>query len=259
MGANVRAKLGPSFMLDEERLRRLHQKISERSAALKDVFDFEYRVLRADTYSYTTQKIDDILAEANAGHERIVEINIQSTKDSQIDHHLSFSDDGIAFRIDGDDRDAVFLLFSDVKEYIVSSIVRRRLLNMFSGRWIPRISSLLFGVVSLIVIIGIYRDSVPAADDADAKLDFLVQQQIMINDFLPYMFGLMALVLILLFLVDMLPSIASKIWPPHLFLIGGEIGRYEKRKRIQERVVWGVVVAFIVSALAGLISGMFIA
>jgi hypothetical protein len=259
MGANVRAKLGSSFLLDEERLRRLHQKITERSAALGDIFDFEYRVLRADTYSYTTKRIEDILAEVNSGHERLRELNLQSTKESEIEYYLSFGQNGITIQIDGDNRDAVFLLFSDVREYITSSIARRSRLAFFNSRLMLNAIPVIFSLALLFLYYQFSGIKAPLeSEDLETKMNFLVQQQGIMNDLIPYMFGLMALIAISLVFLEAIPKIASRIWPPHVFLVGGEVARYEKRKRIQERLVWGVGVAFVVSALAGLLIGVFL-
>jgi len=122
------------FLLDETRLRKLKDIIENRETRVSDS-KIIYQVYRGDSYSYETESVDDVVNEDNEDWRRITRLDLRiALPDPEDDDHqgalhfrLSFSyKEGCELRISADDRDRVFLLFSDLRDYIQNEVTVTR-------------------------------------------------------------------------------------------------------------------------------------
>lgn len=114
------------FAIDERRLRKLVDIIESRLRAAELSNDLVFVVYRSDHAKFATQSLSAVLQEENAPSAKLVGFELSLTPDTPISVRLSFRDDqGASLLVEGEDRDLVFLLYSDVKAYIEAEIQRR--------------------------------------------------------------------------------------------------------------------------------------
>src|SRR5687767_6503838 len=115
MAAYVEHKFTRGFLLDEERLRRLRDIIAKRTEHAN--LPLTFKVYRGDSYSYETDSLDDVAREDNEDWRKITRLDVLINGKDELSFELTFSKDGAFLKIVGADRDKVFLLFSDIRDY----------------------------------------------------------------------------------------------------------------------------------------------
>ena len=268
MPAFVEHSFKGGFLLDEPRLRKIKDIIESREARNSQA-KIVYRVYRGDSYSYDTESVDDVVNEENEDWRRITRLDLrvspkseEAGKKSDFAFLLSFSGkEGCELRIAADDRDRVFLLFSDLREYIQHEVAVTRAIDRERGRGLQLVLSV--GVLIGAVLAGMYftehfdpelsRQALESAD-VPTKLNFLIKHREV------GMFTWKALVsvgvgmaLSLLVLLGSTGAIVALIFPGNEFLFGKRKQRFERRQRLTGNLLWGVGVALAVSVLAGFI------
>jgi len=119
MPAYVEHEFPRGFILDEERLRKLAHLVSER---LANTGAFQFHVYRGDAFTYTTDSVDEVLKEDNADWRRLTKLELRTVAPTDLALFLSFSSSGTRVEIEGTNRDAVFLLFSDLRAYLKEEV-----------------------------------------------------------------------------------------------------------------------------------------
>ena len=114
MAAYVEHRFKRGFLLDEEKLRKLVNLITQRLGKSEPPIPYKLRVFRADPYSYETSNVEDIVNEDHADWRRITRLQIEASRQKDFEFELTFSDEGTSLNLDGDDRDQVYLLLSDL-------------------------------------------------------------------------------------------------------------------------------------------------
>jgi hypothetical protein len=255
------------FLLDEARLRKIKDVVEGREAKQSDT-RIVYRVYRGDSYSYETESVDDVINEDNEDWRRITRLDLKISHGPNTDRKpeklaflLSFSDkDGCELHIAADDRDRVFLLFSDLREYIQHEVTTTRRVDKETGRFLGLLVSmgLLVGTLMTGLFIAQHFDpelSKKALDstDVNTKLNFLIRHRDLgalgWKGFAGMVLGLM---LSLAALFGSGSALVSLIFPGNEFLFGRRKDRFEKRQRLTANLLWGVGVALVVSVVAGL-------
>ncbi|MGZ0167139.1 MAG: hypothetical protein ACKVII_24715, partial [Planctomycetales bacterium] len=165
------------FLLDEARLRKLHEIVDRR---LDDRNSPTYKVYRGDSYSYTTPSLDDVVAEENEDWRQITRLDVLGVSTDDLDLALTFSRKGAELRLTGDERDAVFLLFSDIREFMHNEVATTFAITSEYHRIIVMV---LVGVAMCSMILGMSQmQSAEGASEAlDAsevvdKLDYLIHR-----------------------------------------------------------------------------------
>jgi hypothetical protein len=134
MAAFVEHSFPHGFLLDEERLRKLKDLIENRLAKMPTHPQLVYKVYRGDSYSYTTTSVEDVAKEDNEDWRRITRLELSVDSKNDLVFLLSFSAKGCDLRITGADRDNVFLVFSDVRDYVHNEVAVVRGLTRTSVR-----------------------------------------------------------------------------------------------------------------------------
>ncbi|HCB2264951.1 hypothetical protein, partial [Citrobacter freundii] len=121
MAANVEFDFPNYFEVDEEKLRRIHSILKNRlPEEHKDSINFIIK--RSDNFIYQTESINDIIKEPNDSTSKIDSVKIyHESEDLNVGISLS-NKNGASINVLGENRDDVFLLSSELKEYISKEV-----------------------------------------------------------------------------------------------------------------------------------------
>jgi len=269
MGAHVDFEFKRDFMIDEERLRSIHNIIYDRmdkEYKLKPV----YMIYCTDNYVYTTDSIEDILKEENNEFKKITRLKIipeQNTNNFKFTLEFNSKqtydiEATTTLKVEGEDRDFVFLFFSDLKTYLISEVNTRRKISLkILGliRILPLFSILIIPSYFLFDNNVFERDIALNTQDINIKLNYIINN-IAIKGFSNYrtLYYLLIPVLILIsysesFSITLNKVISQYLYPSNLFLFGKELTRFNKILDLRSKIIWGEIVTLIISVLASLI------
>lgn len=259
MGAYVDHKFDRGFILDEERLRKLHELITSRLAKFERPLSPSYKVFRGDSYSYETDSVEDVAKEDNEDWRAIAKLEIVARDLDVFDFKLSFSSKGPIIEISGDDRDFVFLLFSDLKAYIQDQILVGRVLSKDTARAIGMLIMLVALPGVLFSALGrarsdpaFTRAALESSDLAD-KLNYLIEVGLR-NQPGAEVYALIVIMIISLVITSGALEAAWRVaFPSNVFLFGARKVAFERRRTLLGRIFWVVIVGLGVSAAAGLL------
>ncbi|HCC5798362.1 TPA: hypothetical protein M5846_004888, partial [Citrobacter freundii] len=130
MAANVEFDFPNYFEVDEEKLRRIHSILKNRlPEEHKDSINFIIK--RSDNFIYQTESINDIIKEPNDSTSKIDSVKIyHESEDLNVGISLS-NKNGASINVLGENRDDVFLLSSELKEYISKEVA-----NIKGMKWL---------------------------------------------------------------------------------------------------------------------------
>jgi len=262
MAASVEHRFTRGFLLDEEKLRKLVSLITERLAKSEPPIPHRFRVFRADSYSYETSNVDDIVNEDHADWRKITRLQIEASREKEFEFELTFSDEGTTLELNGEDRDQVYLLLSDLREYLKNEVntclLISRQTHMSLSLILPLVLVAVVGVLTLwkITESPSQADIQRALDSGQVgeKLDLLVQQLRRPGEhfsLLAVWFGSMPLMALLMF-SGAIRRIIVFFCPSNLFLFGSQKHKYERRKRLLAKILWALIIGFLISVVAGL-------
>ena len=158
----------------------------------------------------------------------------------------------------------MFLLFSELKEYLTNEVCTKKVTSNF----ISNASLPLFLIIFLgMFIIKIFMDyTTPNIDgqlvsnllqsnDINEKINFLIQLETKPNNTSSDIFFIIGLLVLLLCMVSR-ESFAKFIlyfYPNNLFLFGKEIDRYKKRLDLRSKLFWIIFMGILVSIVGSLL------
>lgn len=260
MSAHVEHDFEKGFILDEVRIRKLHEIVEVRVRKLPSEPKLLLKVYRGDSLSYETEDVGVVVGEDNDDWRTVTRIDFLAGIEDVFLFRLSFSPRRVSLFITGDDRDAVFLLFSDIRDYLTNEVL--------SGYPVSRDVSRLVGLMimffattgffwSMLSSIEPDRDAVAAAiasDDAITKLNFILEERANRSiGMLPYGWLAAMIVAMMVSVGGMFESVWRFAFPTNLFLFGRRKQTFERRQSLKNKVFWGVFVAFAVSIVASLV------
>lgn len=260
MSAYVDHDFKKGFVLDEVRVRKLHEIISTRLAKLNNPPSLELKVYRGDSYVYETSSVDEVLREDNDDWRAITRLEFIAQTDDVFLFVLRFSSRGTTLNIVGDDRDAVFLIFSDIREYLQTSVLSGIPVSRDAIRLIGIIITFAAMVGFLWSIVSSTKPDAPRIADALSSSSLAEKMNYIINEralkhFPAFSFAWLALMT--LSMIGSISGIFESIWhilfPSNLFLFGQRKVAYDKRRSMLSKVFWGFFVALGVSILAGVV------
>ncbi|WP_341939617.1 hypothetical protein [Marinimicrobium sp. C2-29] len=255
MGADVEHKFEGGFLLDEVKLRKIVDLIESRTGRST----VEFKVHRGDSYSYVTSNADDVADEDNDDWRAITKLQISITEDSPKFFMLTFSEKGISLHISGEDRDSVYLIFSDLRGYINNEVLTKFPFTDHAW-WV--LSRVLFVGSFLAVTYFVFDDQInknPShaikaleSNDISAKLNYLISEKMDQMVSAASIYWIIPVMLIPIFFGS---NISKKMWhlifPTNEFLFGKRKVIYEKRRSFMEKIFWGVIVAAVVTGVVG--------
>ncbi|WBU47603.1 hypothetical protein PF050_13975 [Kosakonia pseudosacchari] len=260
MAAIVEYDFPNYFEMDEEKIRRIHSILKKRIPD-ENHSDILFIVKKSDNFIFHTKNINDVINDNNDSTSKItsIEINYRSTS---VDINVSLTKIyGASINISGADRDEVFLLSSELKEYISKEVA-----NIRRFRWLKSSTILsLFMLIFLSYILYVFStfktvdsdalNTVLESTNTNDKLNFLIQKNKELpssTTMLTPMFSLLCLML----LSQIIPfeKIINYLYPRNIFLFGKEIAIIEKKKRNRSNLFWVVGVGGVISLVVAYIS-----
>lgn len=271
IGAHVKHNFEKGFLLDEEKLRKIHDIISKRIVDN----NIEYSVYQVDSYSFKSKKIEDVINYENSKLSKISRLEIGLEKKfTDLDLSLYFDGSeelGARLHIEGKNRDNVFLLSSELKEYISNEVCTQRITKNILSK-LSFYFAIGFGILFFVLIFlgnrntnaSISRDiidTVLKSNDTNEKINLLIQKNFEDNlktkntNSNTIYVGWLSWLLYMVFLVyyDKLGKAMSYFFPANLFLFGKEIERYNKLLDTRSKIVWSIGIALFISIVGGLI------
>jgi hypothetical protein len=265
LGAFVDNEFTKGYILDEERLRKINEILITRGSQIHNECQPMYKIYKADSFSYTTENLEKILQENNADWEKIERITIFMKYNDDFLLNLDFGDENIKLHIEGKERDIVFLIFSEIKQYIGNEVaVIKPLITKKMKPFIPLFFSLIIVIFLMFSMFNndtfttktsISKDNALGSQDINLKINYLIETQTDPSSAksLPYLLiGMLFAMFIPVIGVDFLLKPIRYLFPNHIFLIGKEIEKHKKRISLRQNLLWVVIIGTLVGIGAGL-------
>lgn len=263
-----------NFLLDEAKLRKIADIIDSYAKKLERPVNIRFRAYLADKSFYDSDTVDKVLADDNSKKKKIARLLIELLDPAKPDTderptpiiRLDFDTEDnwrIFYHIAECDRDWCFLLADELEQQI--DRCKRGKFWVFMSRPVAHfitnllIALLLFGAAWF--LFGRHYADIAPLSEADfesltesAKIsyfrDLTVGEVKRHTHFVSY-----ALVGFLFFLFlgyfDIVTKMARHL-QGSVFYWGDEAAAYDRRQEIVKRIKWGVIVAFLVSVVAGI-------
>lgn len=262
IGAHVKYNFDKGFLLDEEKLRKIHDIITNRVEE-----NIEYLIYRNDSFSFKTTDIEDIFKEENSKWAKFNEIKMNINSEN-FSFSLDFDEKTVNLSINGENRDKVFLLYSELKDYISSDVCTQRIIiedpQNFFFLFILLIPLAMMIYVAFMLYFQINQNidpdivtNITKSDDIHEKMNFLIQLQTTNshpeNNFRYITIIFFALLFIPIFFRNQIHKLFLYIFPVNIFLFGKEIDKYNKQLAFKSRIFWVIIMGLMVSIIAGYI------
>ena len=275
MSAFAQHKFVGTALIDEERLRKISDIISKRFQAADVQDEINYTIYRTDGLYYVTPNLDDILKEDNSSWQKISRVLIQNKVKGEISLEVNITRSDISLDIQGEDRDFVFLIFSDLREYISHEVISKGMPQRLSI-FVPGIIAACIGSAFVMLLLSnsnVYKDpnmteqftTALQSNDVNKKLDYLItslskpkesDKPIPTTTAISVSLGAGALILLVITGMLFIPNPANsgtKSLGNNAFLIGKEIEQFRNRREFRSKIIWVVIVGFIVSLLSSMV------
>lgn len=254
MAANVEYDFKNHFEIDEEKIRRIHSIIKARVTP-ETVSKIGFTITRADNLIYLTFEVNDVINEANDSISKITNLEINS-KDDALNLSVIFNEkSGASIKVIGDDRDNVFLLSSELKEYISKEVTTLKKWFIFNSKIMMStmlLSFLAFFCYQITDVASINEESIKpllAGADINEKLNFLIERQYRSS-------GISSTTIVPMFLFTGLfvalttfpmTKLMDFIYPRNIFMLGKQISIIEKKRKLKSNIFWVIIVGGILS------------
>lgn len=274
-------RFSKGFILDENKISRIHEVLIEKIATYQNHPEIEFQIFKADS-SYITQEIQKVFKEDNSGDDKITElrIRVRNYNSPKLFVSIYFGNNfshTTYLEVEGDDPNLVSSIFYDLKQYLSNKV------NVFKGfsRWIEPLAWFIPSLLAYLWWVAkgsispnkTYLSSqeinaVLKSSDSNKKIDFLirmlVEQQAEINKrsistleiVISITFGILG-GLLFLKLYEKLINILKYLFPRNVFLIGEGRNKYEEIKSINKNIFWVIIIGFPISFLASWIFWLF--
>lgn len=250
MNAHLESNFKKGFFLTEEALIKLDDIIRKRLRAVDAEASLKFKVFRADGMLVEFDNPSAVAAEENSNRNAIRRVEILS---SGMFYELSLTfdyKDNTDLAIEANDRDLAYLLASDIKDYISSEVLRFRSFSFddaLSSRIVFPLLMLPFLLISISAMDSPSPEavsSVLASNDVHEKLDFIINNRA--NQRVePTRWYLIAM-LVILGVLFFLGSFLDKVYPRNIFYWGKLAHAHDRVLSLREKIVWGVVIAFVI-------------
>lgn len=268
MGAYVEQKFKKGFIIDEEKLRKIHEIINKRIINLNKPIKPRYTIYRYDSYSYDTNNLEDIIKEENNEWNGIKKLHITVEYAKEFNFILEFSqENNTRLEIEGNNRDLVYLLLSDLRNYLDNEV--NTILN--TKRIIIKINKAILSILSIILMGILFKLTLKSnnsleydvkeiikSSDINVKLNYLIEVKNSESNNLFKYFPLTVVLLLSAILSSITDNnaimrVADYFYPYNVFLIGKQIDKYKQKKEFRSKILWTVIGGFIISVIAGIL------
>ncbi|MDD5692538.1 MAG: hypothetical protein PHP10_05110 [Candidatus Omnitrophica bacterium] len=252
-GAYASYTFDKGYLLDEARLRKVNDIIIKRLREVGLEKKLLLTIFKKDAFYFETGDINDLIQEDNWGSNKIMRLKF-NLKEENILFELDFEEQ-VKLKLEGKSRDFIFLLYSDLKEFIHNEIATVRKISIVKqGKDIGfLLAMLVFTIFTFWTTFGNSSKSIIESTDVINKLNYLITRQDFASGSNRKTLFLLPVALIIAIFVPLLLQKAIDFWSPYnLFLFGKEIDAFEKRQEKKSKIFWGIIVTFIISIIVGL-------
>lgn len=251
MNAHLETTFKRGFLLTEESLIKLDDIVRKRLEAADPTTKIQFKVFRADGMLVEFDTASSVAAEENSSRNAIKRVEILSSASA---YKLSLKFDakeGASLEIEANDRDLAYLLVSDVKDYVQSEVLKFRSFAFDSALNSKNIVPFAMLPLMFLSVSSIKESpkpevvsSVVASNDLHAKLNFLIDARTSQDPgvFKWYLVAMFALLVSLFFVGALL----DRAYPRNIFNWGKQAQAYDRLLRLREKIVWGIVIAFVI-------------
>ncbi|WP_417764921.1 hypothetical protein [Shewanella chilikensis] len=262
MNAHAGKAYDAGFVLDESNLRKINNIIDDRIPENKKVF----KVSTNNSKSFECSDIETVINEDNDEYQAIERVYINVS--SEITYlSLSFKEKSVILDIEGNDRDIVFLLYSDLDTYLKKEVVNRHFIPGTSKGLLLQLVAFFILYLAFIFmlinfnIIGTEKEDIIdlnrilESSNTNEKLNYIISElnhpyKDKSSNSSIYMLLAVPFSMVFFFIRGLFYKYA---YPYNIFVIGKKIEIYKKYKYYTERIVWGVIVSFLISVTSGFI------
>lgn len=247
------------FLLKEEHIRKIFD-ITRKRLKEKDINEeIRFGVYRNDDLFFEENSVDALLEEENSKRNKIRKIEIKVVAE-KLDFSLVFcKQNGASIEIESSDRDFAFLIFSDLKEYLLTEVLVFRLWwkHLENGRFFIFLLPMFVLLWLLFNIITPTSEekiqAIIASSDISEKINFLIKERENrvpnLNSMKWYLYFFFAIILTSAFWTGIFEKF-SFLTCSNIFCFGKESELYEKYCALRSKIVWGVLIGGIVAGLA---------
>lgn len=252
MSAKVNTEFKKGFELNEESIRRIYADLKKRIPPEKHQ-DIIFEVFREDSLVYRTTEIARILTEDNDSTRKIKSLNFYYVDDS-LDIGLEFDvNNGAEMTIEGEDRDTVYLISSELREYIEKEVA-----CIQNFQWLMSTPTIFLIFIGIFIAMTMFQHSTPLGDqelktlldgtDTNEKLNYLINaatrtESLTRNSFFVF-FPIVAMILFIL----PFGKIVQYLLPSNIFCIGKQTTLIKNRRNFTKNLFWcglvGLIIAF---------------
>jgi hypothetical protein len=251
MNAHLETNFKRGFFLTEEALIKLDDIIRKRLLTADPEATLQFKVFRADGMLVEFDNPSAVAAEENSSRNAIKRVEILSAG-TAYKVSLKFDPkDNTDLAIEANDRDLAYLLASDIKDYVNSEVLKFRSFSFDSAMSSRSVFPLLMLPFLFLSISGIKESpkaetvaAVLASSDVQAKLNLLIESRVG-QDPSPLKWYLVAMVAVLVVLF-FIGSLLDKAYPRNIFYWGKLAQAHDRLLSLREKVVWGIVIAFVI-------------
>ena len=258
MSAYLETNFRRGFLLSEENIIKLTDIIMKRLAPLENDARVHFKVYSIDGMLLELDTPSSVAAQENSSRNAVKRVDFVSSGAS-FKLLLQFdTKDSVELKIESSDRDLAYLLYSDIKDYLHADVLKFRSFS-FDAALSSRNAIPFYFMPMLLAPLAMVKDGpTPAtvskaieARDAQTKLNFLIEHRPNNYD-LEKFSNWGAPFLALFFLLIFIGQILDKAFPRNIFYWGRAAQKYDLLLRKREKVVWGVLVSFLIGIAATL-------
>lgn len=251
MNAHLETTFKRGFLLTEEALIKLDDIIRKRLRTNDPAAKLQFKVFRADGMLVEFDSPTAVAAEENSSRNAIKRVEILSSEQSYKVSLKFDPKDNTDLAIEANDRDLAYLLSSDIKDYLHSEVLKFRSFSFDSALNSKIVFPLLMLPMSLVTLYGMKENPRPEivsevlkSGDVQTKLNFLIETRVTqdVGPMKYYFFGLIGALIVMFFI----GSILDKAYPRNIFYWGKAAQSHDKLLGVREKIVWGIVIAFVI-------------
>jgi len=260
MKAYLKKSFKKGFLLSEENIIKLEDIILKRISEKKPDKKLTFKVFREDALVYETAAGKKILEEENSKRNLISKIQI-SYQDEIVKFVLAFDKkENTSLEIEADEKDIAYLLFSDIKDYLNTEVLKFRSFE-FSELKYERILLPFLMVLFVILTMVVFQtpklpkqelNNLLNSDSLNLKLNYLIEYNEKRTDIKNPLYTLGSFFILFIGFLFFMATL-DKIFPRNIFYVGKEIQRYSKLCSRRSKFTSGILIALIISIIAGFV------
>ena len=261
MKAHLNHTMNRGFLITEEAIIKIHDIISKRiEGKFPDTVPM-YKVYRIDSLVFETANYKDMVHEENSTRNLISRIQIlieEETFSLELDFDKKYN---TTIEIEAEDKDFAYLLFSDIKDYLTTEVLKFRSFQVKLK--IMFLLAMSFLPLFLIIPLTSIRSAQPlskqglqdliSTENLSQKLNYIIESNTHARNSLTNMPLLFVLVLSLLVCIPLLVWLIAKAYPRNLFCLGKEKSRYNRLCSVRSKFYWVILGGLAVTVVGGLL------